>query len=174
MENSTFDKIARGIGKQADRRSALKAFAASFAAIGLGKAMPTEAAPEVQVRCLGLDADCSGGRSNCCQGLTCKNRTKRCVWVNDHGTQEGDWCERKKDCDRHLGLKCDKQKNECALQCLEPNTRCAAGDNCCGPAACGFPNGGSRHQVCCGTNGQTCSYSSDCCTGYSCRSGYCR
>ncbi|MFM8593727.1 MAG: hypothetical protein ACKOCK_04975 [Chloroflexota bacterium] len=173
MEKSLFDRIARGLGSQTDRRSALKAFAATIAAIGLGRELPAEAAPEVQARCLGLNANCAGGRSNCCQGLKCKTKTGTCEWLRDHGTQEGDWCERKRDCDRHLGLKCDKQKNECIEQCLDPMVRCAQGDNCCGASACNYPNSGNR-LVCCGVYGQVCAASSECCVGYTCRSGYCR
>lgn len=173
MEHSTFDKIARGIGKQADRRSALKAFAASITAIGLGRAIPAIAAPEVQARCLGLNGECLGGRSNCCQGLRCAKKTGTCEWLKDHGTQEGDWCAARGECSANAGLRCDKVKNECVPSCIEPMLRCTNDDNCCGPAKCELANGG-RHQVCCGVYGQTCETSNDCCVGYTCRNGYCR
>lgn len=122
MDGTTFDHLVRNALTPTSRRRALLGIAGGM----LGLAATRDGSNAATAGSVGaegcrierckksvLDQDCRGrdGRPdnhNCCQGLKCSNKKKRCVFKNGHGGA-GDYCDIDRDCDVDYFCK----KNQC-------------------------------------------------------------
>lgn len=116
MENTTFDKLTKGVGHATTRRRALLGLAGGALSLGLAKNAIAQSADEVEATKKGeLDERCFRN-TDCAKGLKCKggnpdrDEEGRCKCKNNSGN-EGDCCEKNNDCKN--GFKCNKNKNKC-------------------------------------------------------------
>jgi hypothetical protein len=122
VDSTAFDNLARGIGRTADRRTALKGLAAGVFGLGAVRAVAVgaqDAADGPSVAACAIKGDPCFRNTDCCQGLKCDNggdtsQEGRCKFKNNSGNK-GDWCEKDKDCKSRFF--CDKapkkSKNAC-------------------------------------------------------------
>ncbi len=121
MDETAFDTLVRNSLVPTTRRRALLGIASGMLGFAATRGSSGAAAGGVEAqgcriqRCKKsvLDQECRdrNGRPdnhNCCQGLKCSNKKKRCVFKNGHGGA-GDFCDGDRDCD--IGNFC--KKNQC-------------------------------------------------------------
>ena len=112
MEADGFDRLARVVGDQTDRRSMLKTAAASALALtGMGAlgrvAFGQDVAAENNNN--GFKGDKCKNNSDCKKGLKC-NSNDRCEYKNNCGGKKNDACKNNGDCCKNDNLKCKNKK----------------------------------------------------------------
>ncbi|MGI9254075.1 MAG: Dickkopf N-terminal cysteine-rich domain-containing protein, partial [Thermomicrobiales bacterium] len=177
MDQRSFDRLARLLGRATSRRSGIKA--ALGAALGLGAidasargatdrhSRPATEGPATEGPCG------SGSRKD----NVCKKNSQCCTGICELAT--GKKNKDKKGRCRCLanGKTCGQDKNCCSSSvcfkgvcgdCRRKNQTCDESTDCCGDAIC-F----SGSCQACRTSAQTCSADADCCSGNRCIDGTC-
>ncbi len=130
MDGTSFDTLARGIGRATDRRAALKGLAAGLFAVGTARAVAATASAQDEVadpdgpstEACGIKNEGCFRNHDCCQGLKCRGtnggrKAGSCDFKNSSGGK-GDWCNKDKDCKRNL--ECDRRRNKSKNKCVKP------------------------------------------------------
>ena len=109
MDADRFDRLARNVGEQTDRRNMLKTAAASALALtGMGALGRVAFGQEVSAEAnKGYKGDKCKNNSDCKKGLKCNSHDK-CEYKNSCGGKKGDACKKNKDCCG--GFKCKGKK----------------------------------------------------------------
>lgn len=116
----------------------------------------TAAALQVLVPARGI-----AGKKNRCKKVRCRDLRQTC----QANSKEQSCCQ---------GLNCDPVSGQGSLLlcCLGRQQRCLSSAECCGRTIClnvaGLPN-----PRCCGTGGEVCGSTLDCCQGFECSGGAC-
>lgn len=132
MDDCSFDRLTRQIGRQSDRRTMVKAAAGgTLALLGLaGFAGQSEGKNNKNTRRTGYEDDPCAVSDDCLQGLTCEGartgiapgfptpieipvingKLGRCRYKKSCGGAQGDACRRNDDCCNGQNLTCDNNR----------------------------------------------------------------
>jgi hypothetical protein len=107
VEADRFDRLARTVGDQTDRRSMLKTAAAGALALtGMGALGRVAFGQDVEAeKQKGFKGDKCNNSNDCKKGLRCNNNGK-CEYKKNCGGKKGDACKKTKDCCKNDNLKC--------------------------------------------------------------------
>ena len=131
MDDTSFDRLSRQVGQQADRRTMLKtAVGGTLALLGLGGFAGLVEGKNNNSRRTGFKDDPCATSADCLKGLTCEGarqgiapgfptpidipaingKSGRCRYKKSCGGERGDVCRRNGDCCNGQNLTCDNNR----------------------------------------------------------------